>query len=104
VNLVFRCRIDCDLPTDTIRLQMVRPQVDGRVDVLMEDGSWQRVDPGVAPVGAHGFPLPADALPALAEAVQAHLGNALPSHAEVAVLREWLAKEQARVDEKWSAS
>lgn len=100
-----RARIDFDIFRNIVRLQIVRESpTAGSVEALMEDGTWQTVPHGTAPSGEPGVPLPADVLPVVAEAVNAYLGNSVPSQAEVAVLREWLAKEQGRVDEKWSAS
>lgn len=69
----------------------------GKVEYLMEDGTMKQVEEGADP-GDVGIKVHYAALPAIAEALQAHLGNALPSQAEVAVLREVLAKEQGRVD------
>ncbi len=71
----------------------------GRNEVLLEDGTWQRIDEGVQIPSNAGIPLPHDALEAIAGALADYLGNALPSQAEVAVLREVLAKEQSRVDD-----
>ena len=67
-------------------------------EVLIEDGTWQAVPEGAIAQHA-GLPLPAGSLVPIAEALARQLGNALPSQAEVAVLREVLAKEQARVDD-----
>jgi hypothetical protein len=69
----------------------------GKVEYLMPDGTMKEVEEGVDP-GESGIRIHYAALPAIAEALQAHLGNSLPSQAEVAVLREVLEKEQKRVD------
>lgn len=95
----YRAHIEYDVMTDVIRLYLVRPTGDYRSDVLMADGSWSRAEAGARPAGEVGFPLPADSLPEIAKALTEHLGNALPSQAEVSVLREWLAVEQRRVDD-----
>jgi hypothetical protein len=93
----FRAHVQEDFQRASVRLLIVQDVGNG-VDVLMGNGSWQHHEPGVMWADDHGIELPHDALPALAEALQKHLGNALPSQAEVAVLREVLTKEQLRVD------
>jgi hypothetical protein len=69
--------------------------------VLMPDSSWTEINEGeVAPAG---LVLPAEAMDALIDAIDRYRGA--PSHAktEAAVLREWLAAEQARVDKVFEA-
>ena len=81
-----------------VRLVVVKEKPDHRYDTLLEDGSWLTVEEGTAPAGNEGIMLPPEALPEIAAAIQQHLGNSLPSQAEVSVLREMLKKEQGRVD------
>ena len=80
-----------------VRLYVIHDGPPGEVEVVMSDGTWQRIPEGATLAGA-GLELEAESLPAIARALAEHLGNALPSQAEVAVLREVLAKEQQRVD------
>lgn len=93
----IRAQFEHDIVRDITRLYVVRELPD-KAEVLMEDGTWQTVEYGVDPGSPAGFPLPAAAIFAIAEAAAKYLGNTLPSQAEVAVLREVLAKEQGRVD------
>lgn len=69
--------------------------------VLGPDGVWREAHEGSIPQAT--VVLPAEALDALVDAVDRYRGA--PSHAktEAAVLREWLAKEQSRVDEVFRA-
>jgi hypothetical protein len=86
--------VDSSLTELHPRLQVITPER----EVLLEDGTWRRLGELEAlPIGA-GLPMPRDALRAIAVALADYFGNELPSQAEVAVLREVLAKEQARVD------
>jgi len=80
------------------RLIIYNRRLEGGTELLMEDGTWRVFAEGVAPPNTVGLPLPHEALESIFRAIAAHLGNALPSVAEVAVLREVLAKEQGRVD------
>jgi hypothetical protein len=84
-----------------VRLEVIRRR--GEVlEVLMADGSWRQFAEGTAPPPNAGLPLPEDALAPIAEALAKYLGNALPSEAEVRILRSMLVKEQARVDQQLS--
>lgn len=89
------------------RLVIYNRRLEGGTELLMEDGTWSTFGEGVLPPNTVGLPMPSEALEAVYRAIAAHLGNTLPSVAEVAVLREVLAKEQARVDavlERWLPS
>lgn len=93
----FRARVTHDFPQNVCRLQVACDRHDG-VELLMEKGSWMVFTDGALPTEPAGIVLPPEALEAIAEALAKHLGNALPSQAEVAVLREWLTAERSRVD------
>jgi hypothetical protein len=75
---------------------------DNGTSMLSPDGTWVPLTEGVS-TGKPTIALPAEAMDALIEAVDRYRGA--PSHAktEAAVLREWLAKEQSRVDEVFHA-
>jgi hypothetical protein len=70
--------------------------------MLSPDGTWVGVNEGVA-LDKPTLLLPAEVMEPLIDAIDAYRGA--PSHAktEAAVLREWLAKEQSRVDEVFRA-
>jgi hypothetical protein len=70
--------------------------------MLGPDGTWSPLSEAVA-IDRPTLALPAEAMDALIEAIDRYQGA--PSHAktEAAVLREWLAKEQSRVDEVFRA-
>ena len=87
-----------DLLRRFFRLQVAHTLGNGEVEILLEDGSMLKIEEGVMPPQNAGIKFHYAALEAIAEALQAHLGNALPSQAEVAILREVLTKEQGRVD------
>lgn len=100
----YRARIDtADFVRDAVRIVVAERRGDAYA-VLLSDGAWETVQDGAMPAGDVGVVLPIDALEAVAEALQKHLGNVLPSQAEVAVLRQVLAKEQERVDTLFNAT
>lgn len=100
----FRARFQTEWAIDKVRLLLVQDRGDGRTDVWLGGDTWQTVEQGVMFTDEMGVLLPTEAVRAIAEAAAENLGNELPSTAEVKVLREWLAKEQARVDEKWRSA
>lgn len=68
---------------------------------LQADGTWwtEALDEGTAPDPTRvGFVVPAEALEALAVAIQERQGHTSHADTEARVLREWLAVEQRRVD------
>jgi hypothetical protein len=64
---------------------------------LMPDGTWQTFEEGVR-VDEVGVVIPAEAVEALAVAIQEWQGHASHADTEARVLREWLAVERERVD------
>ena len=85
-----------DFMRGTVRLRVLHNYGGGR-EVLTPDGLWRRVDDGVVSED-DGIAFRPEAIKAIAKACASFLGKQLPSEAEVAVLREWLAVEQRRVD------
>lgn len=101
----YRAYVERDIPRDGARLHIVQDAGPGRVSILIEGGSaWQTLEDGQRFPDEAGIFLPHEALVPLAAALQEHLGNALPSQAEVSVLREVLKKEQERVDTLFNAT
>lgn len=66
--------------------------------ILLEDGTWERVERGAEFPRNAGIPLDNSILPDVAEALMSHLGNAIPNVGEVTVLREALTYERERID------
>lgn len=85
----------------TVGIHVMDVGFDGKAKVMAQDGTWSDVTEGM--VATPTLTLPAEAMDALVEAIDRWRGA--PSHAktEAAVLREWLAKEQSRVDEVFRA-
>lgn len=84
---------------DTVRLYMRRRHPgSGRVEYLLSDGTWRVVDEGTE-VAEAGLLLPAEAVEAIAVAIEEFQGHTSHADTEARVLREWLAVEQRRVDE-----
>lgn len=94
----YDARIVDDWPTDSVRLLVIQRRGDGRMDHLMPDGSWLTLENKLLPERPPGIVLPAAAVEVIARAVASHLGDNLPTAAEVKVLREWLATELGRVE------
>lgn len=78
----------------TTRLVLVRDVGDGRVEVNMRDGSWLRTDADVVADPSPGYVLPMGAWDAIVELV-------LPKakDGEIALLKDALSVERARVDQ-----
>jgi hypothetical protein len=51
-RVTWRAAIREDFPQDTLRLLVGNLFEDGHADLLMEDGTWQRVESGVVTEGA----------------------------------------------------
>lgn len=85
----------------TVGIHVMDVGYDNKVRLLSKDGTWSDVTEGM--IAEPTLSLPAEAMDALVEAIDRFRGA--PSHAktEAAVLREWLAKEQSRVDEVFRA-
>lgn len=99
----YRAFIEDDWQTDpfagTVRLHLYRrPTYGGAGAYLGADGFWHEAVEG-ATSGGSGFRLPAETISAIAEAIERRAGSASHGATEAAVLREWLAVEQRRVDE-----
>jgi len=69
---------------------------DDRHAYLMADGTWKVIEEGQVIDG--GITLPAEAVEAIAVAIQNWQGHASHADTEARVLREWLAYERGRVD------
>jgi hypothetical protein len=85
-----------DFARNRIRLLVVDRDTGG---ALREDGSWTYTPDGVALEPDAGIVLPAEALDAIARAIDEHRGLATHGPTEVRVLREALDVERRRVDE-----
>ena len=85
-----------NLATNTVRL-LLRDPHGNRAAYLMPDGKWQEADEATSPEGM-GLLLPAEAVEAIARAVQEFQGHTSHADTEARVLREWLTVERARVD------
>jgi hypothetical protein len=84
---------------DRVRLVVMRERTDTTADVLTPEGDWDSVDLSQARAENFGIPIPNSALEAVAEALTKHVGDAIPSQAEVKVLREFLDIESSRVND-----
>ena len=82
--------------TGAVRL-LIRENRGNHASYLMPDGTWQEVEEG-AYLDSAGLPLPAEAVEAIARAIQEFQGHASHADTEARVLREWLAVERTRVD------
>jgi hypothetical protein len=82
---------------NSVSIHVLDVGFDGKAKVMSKDGTWADVTEGM--ITEPTLTIPSEAMEALVEAVDRWRGA--PSHAktEAAVLREVLAKEQARVDE-----
>lgn len=94
----FKALVQTDFMRNLVRLQVISEGPQGHISALLENGMWREVPPHTVLPTEAGIDLHPEALPAIAEAIAQHLGKNLPSVAEVAVLREWLALEQRRVN------
>ena len=80
----------------TVRLLLVDRSDFGTSSVMMPDGTWravvegERLEPGLL--------LPVESIEAIGEGIERWQGKANHAATESAVLREWLAVEQRRVD------
>lgn len=88
-----------DLLRRYCRLYVGQERPDGRMEVLMEDGTFFTTEPEVVAPEASGLLLPHAALMAIREALEEWQGLRGHRATEVMVLREWLKAEQARVDQ-----
>jgi hypothetical protein len=87
-----------DYARGTVRLLLWRREGLNAVSYLCEDGNWLTgVDGDVLDERA-GLILPAEAVEAIAAAIQEFQGHASHADTEARVLREWLVVERARVD------
>lgn len=87
-----------DMLGRTIKLQVIEQRGLSAYDCLLEDGTWAEVEEGAQTPENAGIALPTGSLEAIVRACMEHLGNSLPSVAEISVLREWLVAERERVD------
>jgi hypothetical protein len=84
---------------DTVVLYVYR-RVGQNGEYLRADGLWQSVPEGQTHTESEiGMRLPAEAIEAIAVAIEEFQGHASHADTEARVLREWLAVETARVDE-----
>lgn len=102
-RLNYRAYIENKYMSRGVRVLLFQDAGIGHVDCLMANGTWERVPEGAEPAGEMGVTIPAAALPQIHDAIAAHLGNSVPTKAEVSVLREWLAVERGRVDKTLGA-
>jgi hypothetical protein len=79
------------------RLFVAQERADGRMDMLMEDGTFTLVEADVH-VDRAGIQLAYPALTAIFDALGEWKGLQSHQATETKVLREWLAVERARVD------
>lgn len=99
--MIYRAHLmqdQADFQLETVRLLVIRERFDNAQDVLMEDGLWQTVPAGATADGPVGVILPVESVDAVARAIESWRGASSHAATEAAVLREWLAVEQARVD------
>lgn len=87
---------EADLLRRYARLYVAQERPDGRMDMLLEDGTMQTVEAGEH-VERAGIRLPYPALEAIFEALQKWQGLQSHQATEAKVLREWLAAERDRV-------
>ena len=69
-----------------------------RVEYLRSDGNWQSIADGTLRDDDYGLRIPAEAIEAIAVAIQEFQGHTSHADTEASVLREWLTVERARVD------
>ena len=79
-------------------LLAVQRRVGNYYEYLRSDGNWQSVAEGIVPDDDYGLRLPAQAVEAIAVAIQKFQGHTSHADTEARVLREWLTAERARVD------
>ena len=96
-------RVDAQLFRDHTNWQrntvtlMVRQRMGTMWAYLLPDGTWRETEDGTS-LAEIGITLPADAIEAIARAIQDFQGHASHADTEARVLREWLTVERARVD------
>jgi hypothetical protein len=96
----FIARESNDYARGTVRLLVWGPTGGGRASAyLRQDGTWRDVDEATTRDEDAGFLLPAEAVEAIASAIQEFQGHASHADTEARVLREWLTAERARVDQ-----
>lgn len=93
----YRAKVEDDFLMNGVRLQVGLRRPEG-MDIFMPDGTWISI-PERQELPTHGIVLPFNSVDAVAAAFGKYLGNALPSQAEVKVLREVLEVERDRVNE-----
>lgn len=64
---------------------------------LSPDGTWHQAEEGAGAVDS-GIVLPAEAIEAIAAAIELFQGHSSHADTEARVLREWLESERGRVD------
>lgn len=94
----YRAHVELPIYALNPRLHVWRDRADHRRELLLEDGTWTVVDDAAVIPDTAGIVLPREALQAIGLAILEHLGDRIPSQAEVRVLREWLGIERHRVD------
>lgn len=99
MNYGYRARVLDEMYTGGHRLHLFRELPDGRAETLLEDGSWQVVDPTHVTPSAAGLILPAGAWDAICELAT----PPGPTPGEVARLEEALTVERSRVDRTLTA-
>ena len=73
----------------------IQRRVGNYYEYLRGDGNWQSIAEGTRP---DGLRIPAEAVEAIAVAVQKYQGHTSHADTEARVLREWLTEERRRVD------
>ena len=92
----YLVRLFDDFPMRSVRIRILD---EARNTELHRDGSWQPYEEQGLVNMDLGIVIPAGAVEALAVAIAEYQGHASHANTEAAVLREWLAVEQRRVDD-----